>query len=690
MAGFYVDRGLSSTRLFEDRGMVTNDSNAYVITETVPSVVPAITAVEVNIPTTRTVNIQTIVQGFGGYLDGILPPDIATSAGAFSASMQQIKNISSIPVEKFAQVVTSLETTKGLNVNGSNVPTDTTLAQQGLNLIALGNGPYGTYTMSNFLGCMSGLPYLGINVRQLIQQLETPTLYNIYRNLYLAVTWEAATVSVQYITTSDEFNTYYTVTGVTLTEPGGGYGINGASAPTITIVNGGGATATAIIGTNYSDLGSNGAGNYGRVTSIQTSLSGSPSTSVPYVTIQTPPITYGSSTNQSSGTSGWPGMNTAIQLYIDAANAEIVVIKNSQPAKAQKLITNWELTGTLLSIEQRAIATGLPIKVPLANPSVDREPTLAGYPTTQYSFVDSIPRYAKFTQPHMYSQTIEAISNLNLVGGRSIVGMLRQARNQDRLTELGIPLDNNIENKLTDKEEAQLIANGTLPNSVPSTSGTLTPNSITGYSDSLPATLETVLPGITLNTSVPYPASLIVNAGSFAVGSTYIINTVGTTDFTLIGATSNTIGDSFIATGAGTGTGTAVILTGLDPVVVSPDPYGYYDPTTNEYFTTNRAYQGTGITADTLNSFNGSLGGLGGSTGSGIPTGFNAISGIGSLLDTGQAIEPGSFAGSSYQNLISPQLSSIYTSRGLLPSTYTIQEAIDEVIRCNCDCWDSV
>ena len=161
-----------------------------------------------------------------------------------------------------------------------------------------------------------------------------------------------------------------------------------------------------------------------------------------------------------------------------------------------------------------------------------------------------------------------------------------------------------------------------------------------------------MLPGVTLNTPVPYPAS-------------------------------------------------------LESGVVSPDTYGYYDPTTNDYFTTNRAYQGTGITANTLDSFSGSLdggssggsgsggsgsggGGGGAGIGGGTPTGLNAISGIGSLLDTGQAIEPGSFAGSSYQTLISPELNSIYTSRSLLPSTYTIQEAIDEVIRCNCDCWDNV
>ena len=71
----------------------------------------------------------------------------------------------------------------------------------------------------------------------------------------------------------------------------------------------------------------------------------------------------------------------------------------------------------------------------------------------------------------------------------------------------------------------------------------------------------TSLEGLTLmfyNTGV----QSIVDSGSFVVGSTYTINTIGTTDFTLIGATSNTIGESFIATGVGTGNGTAIILTG--------------------------------------------------------------------------------------------------------------------------------
>jgi len=46
-------------------------------------------------------------------------------------------------------------------------------------------------------------------------------------------------------------------------------------------------------------------------------------------------------------------------------------------------------------------------------------------------------------------------------------------------------------------------------------------------------------------------------AGNFVTGVSYVITSVGTTDFTLIGASANTVGVSFTATGAGSGTGTA-------------------------------------------------------------------------------------------------------------------------------------
>jgi hypothetical protein len=51
-------------------------------------------------------------------------------------------------------------------------------------------------------------------------------------------------------------------------------------------------------------------------------------------------------------------------------------------------------------------------------------------------------------------------------------------------------------------------------------------------------------------------------AGTFVVGVTYKIETIGTTDFTLIGAASNTVGVDFTATGVGSGDGTAYTVVG--------------------------------------------------------------------------------------------------------------------------------
>jgi len=53
-----------------------------------------------------------------------------------------------------------------------------------------------------------------------------------------------------------------------------------------------------------------------------------------------------------------------------------------------------------------------------------------------------------------------------------------------------------------------------------------------------------------------------VNAGSFVIGKQYVISSVGTTNFTAIGAANNNVGTYFVATGVGSGTGTAWALNG--------------------------------------------------------------------------------------------------------------------------------
>jgi hypothetical protein len=61
-----------------------------------------------------------------------------------------------------------------------------------------------------------------------------------------------------------------------------------------------------------------------------------------------------------------------------------------------------------------------------------------------------------------------------------------------------------------------------------------------------------------LNSSQPIPESNVtVSAGSLMIGTTYTILFLGTTDFTAVGAASNAIGVSFVATGIGSGSGTA-------------------------------------------------------------------------------------------------------------------------------------
>jgi hypothetical protein len=276
-------------------------------------------------PSEITVNYQILPEGFGSYLQGILPDDIATSAGAFSASMQQIKNIRKIDIEKFAQAVTSLETTANLPLTaGTNIPVDSQDAQAAITLIALGSGPYNTFTYSDFFGCMSGLTYDWVGLQTAISNMPTGNLSTIYSNLYAAT-----------------------------------------QGPTL-------------------------------------------------------------------------GLDAAVQAQIDLANAEIAVIRSTYPGQSMELNDLWETTATQLNIEQRARSVGLS---PIPSP---RTADLFPYPTMVYSFTDSIPIYAKLTQSNMAAQTLEAISNLTVNTGQSIVAMMRSERNQARLLEVGIPLDDNI------------------------------------------------------------------------------------------------------------------------------------------------------------------------------------------------------------------------------------------------------
>lgn len=622
-----------------------------------------------NINSTNTigsVQIQSPAKGYGSYLSSIIPPDIAVAAGAFSAGMQQIRNIQEVQIEKFAQVVTNIETMVGLNTNSDSnnlVPTNLPLRTLGRPKIALGSGPQGSYTMSDFFGCMSGLPYNGplSNIYDKLTQVATRKLFNIYHETYLAVTYQRAKMSISqpvynvlvqsYIPADPSAippvagqpridDWYYTIS-FAVANTGGGYGRGTAPAPAITITpNNVGASATCTIGTDDNNI----PGNFGRVKELTTnfgspykytttsvSQSGPPSAPTPpqeTIYIELPPADYlpiqangniatsglniplgygtGSLGTIVTGIAQWPFMNEVIQQYINQANTEISAILAANPAACQSLNSSWNSTGAQLTIEQRARQEGL--KPPLDD---IRQNFLSLFPNTIYGFIDSVPQYGKNTEPHMYAQTLENISNWNTTGGQSIVGMMREHRNQDRLAALGVALDNNIPDQLPYDQQKILISNGTLPTGV-------------------------------ANPNIPS-------------GSTIAEPTAPVTPTT-------------------TPTSNPIII--RDDVDITPQPAGIVDEGTGDYIVTNPEYRDVGSTA-----------GVGNTPGVGNTLGVGNTD-ISDVLDVGNAVVPGSFAGSPYVDLIPPNLNSWYSSSTLMPSTYTVNEAIEEVILCNCDCWN--
>jgi len=479
-------------------------------------------------------NFQIPTGGYGTYLQGILPDDQRVLAGAFATAMQQINNINQVDLQKFAQVVFSGETVQNLPlVNGTDVPTDVQLAVTALGNIALGGGIYGTYTMSNFFGCMSGLPYPLQDIQNGIQQLQTTKLTNIYQQLYLAVNWQQATATATITLSGGN----YSLTGFTINNPSGGYGRGTAPAPTVTVTgsNSFSATATAIIGTDPNDLTT-----YGKVTGFTITdpgtQTGNPGTTTTH--IQAPPTavlavnTDGSvatgGTNTTYSTTGWTGagigMDAVVQDYITQADTEIIAISVASTDNfnaANTLNTNYNITGTALKQEQRARYIAIsPVPIPRNN-------FLNIYPTALYVFTDSIPSFALETLPHMAAQTLENISDLNFTGGQSIIGAMRQDRNQARLQQVGIPLTNNIPDTPTDSQIAALMLGAEPGVTAAYPTQPTSPAPIASYSDTAPKNLTIV------GTATPLP---IVNGLAAANTLPTLLNT-GYTSSTLSPAT---------------------------------------------------------------------------------------------------------------------------------------------------------
>lgn len=145
--------------------------------------------------------VNTNVQNWGKYLEGILDNDIALACGAFSMSLQQVKKIGSMNPEKFAQVVSNIEVTdKELPlINSSNgTPGNLEYSQTGLEKTAYGSGPAGIYRICDFFGAAAGLPYVDQYklIEPIINQLTTNNLRNIYDSILTNATNDSALVGL--------------------------------------------------------------------------------------------------------------------------------------------------------------------------------------------------------------------------------------------------------------------------------------------------------------------------------------------------------------------------------------------------------------------------------------------------------------------------------------------------------------
>lgn len=118
------------------------------------------------------------------YLDGILPMDVSLACVAFGYSLQQVKNISRMNIEKFSQVVTHLESTAGLVTSTASTPADPALANATLALIAKGSGTSGQYLTTDFFGAASGIPYDLGSIQTLLTSLYSPTLVAKYSQIF--------------------------------------------------------------------------------------------------------------------------------------------------------------------------------------------------------------------------------------------------------------------------------------------------------------------------------------------------------------------------------------------------------------------------------------------------------------------------------------------------------------------------
>lgn len=113
----------------------------------------------------------------------MIPPDWALANKALQASLEQIKNISTLLSPGLAATVTGIETNNGLNLITSLTEAVPAAVRTVINnTVATGSGPNGTLVFGDVIGTASGYNITTelSNSVALINSMTTTTLQNIY------------------------------------------------------------------------------------------------------------------------------------------------------------------------------------------------------------------------------------------------------------------------------------------------------------------------------------------------------------------------------------------------------------------------------------------------------------------------------------------------------------------------------
>jgi hypothetical protein len=526
-------------------------------------------------------SVNTRIQNWGEYLSGIVADDLSLACGAFMMTMNQIKNIRLMNTEKLAQTIANLEvvdkalplinSADGSTVNISDV-------NENLSKIALGSGSNGTYKQTDFFGAVSAVPYEDYyqKIIESLKAVSTESLKNVYEKIYqksLNNGWALISRGRGYLDTvinpSTQWDSKYTYTlfSTVNTHEAGENSIllkhdlrqilpNGTKIS----FNFNGYNAYTVLNTNFDGLNT--------VVTLTTQLTEK---------INNSSLVYVEETEY----------EISVQNLIDAANLEILKISTLNVDTIDKLNYYWNKIGEQLSAEQRALAIAIP----------NNDEVFGTIDGTEFeTFVKSVYDYATQTEYGEAVSVLEAIADTSTLGGQSLVAMMRETRNANRILNVGGELDNDIPDSLNlnnaTAEACQLNESGGISSITVTSAGS-------GYSDQQP-------PAVRIG---PY-GGVFGGAGSGAIAEA-VVEGSRVTKINVVNG--------------GGGYSTA---NGCIPVIIDPPPVS---------------------------------------------------------ARLGDTTVPGSFAGSPWTGN-DPVPDHLVTTDD---SSYTVEEAIENVTQCNCDCWNN-